>query len=1005
MHAIQAIGTEWKKWDLHVHTPASLRQGYGGDTPEIWERFISEIEALPASFGVLGINDYWFLDGYKRLRAEHANGRMKNIQALFPVIEMRLNHFGGSKSKLSKANLHVVFDPELSPELIEAQFINALTPNFKLDPNGKNSWSGSITRDSIADLGRQIKASVPKDRQGDYEADIYEGFNSLTVSLDSVQKILAGPYFKNRALLALGKTEWEDIKWVDGAIADKKHLINMVDIVFTAFEDSSAWSKSRDTLVANEVTASLLDCSDAHTWASVKTNKDRLGNCDTWLKTSPSFAGLVHAISEFEDRVFVGGEPTDLRRRRASPERIIESISVRPKTGSASALFDYSVPLNQGLVAIIGNKGQGKSALLDCIARGGNSARTEHFAFLNKARFLSPKNKTASAFDIELRLANGTSHAVTLNDAYDPATLERVEYLPQRLIETICASDPLSSAHGEFERELSRVLFHHIDEVNRAGQETLEDLLTLRTKSLDATITRLRLECEVKSAHLVELDNELHEVSLADLTARRAEIQSQIDSAQKDESAATELLRKMEAEGAESEGTKVYRSQLAQSSLALEKVTESIGELTTEGANISRELTELQALEDNAHHLKVQAAELNDDFRRILRITTDDVVSFSIDMEAITALRLTRTNRRLALSVDLTRLQGESEILDLRCTALRERLESEDTQRETARREVEELKSRVRVLVGESTIPDSAKGMDHRIKRLQELPNIILNIKEELTLIGSNVYDAMLQRIQIIQEIYKPAAEFASNDSLAGDAGITFNADIRFSEKWERISDGLDGRRNSELFSKLEQARQSLDPNVQDEVLTLTKDILTRIMHEAGDTEKPRRALSSAFKAKASLSQAMASIAGLSWLETSFSLSGQGIPLAQLSPGERGLILLLFYLVLDRSESPLLLDQPEENLDNSAVRRVLVPALQQARRRRQVIVVTHNANLAVVGDADQIIHCSYDGQTFSLASGPLASTSTGEVVIDILEGARPAFENRRKKYEEVIMQS
>lgn len=68
MTSSNPVGTEWKKWDLHVHTPASLRQGYGGDKPEVWERFISEIEKLPAHFTALGINDYWFLDGYKRLR-------------------------------------------------------------------------------------------------------------------------------------------------------------------------------------------------------------------------------------------------------------------------------------------------------------------------------------------------------------------------------------------------------------------------------------------------------------------------------------------------------------------------------------------------------------------------------------------------------------------------------------------------------------------------------------------------------------------------------------------------------------------------------------------------------------------------------------------------------------------------------------------------------------------------------------------------------------------------
>ena len=63
-------GSEWRKWDLHVHTPSSICQNYGGDTDEAWERYISDLESLPQEFSVLGINDYLFIDGYERLKKE-----------------------------------------------------------------------------------------------------------------------------------------------------------------------------------------------------------------------------------------------------------------------------------------------------------------------------------------------------------------------------------------------------------------------------------------------------------------------------------------------------------------------------------------------------------------------------------------------------------------------------------------------------------------------------------------------------------------------------------------------------------------------------------------------------------------------------------------------------------------------------------------------------------------------------------------------------------------------
>jgi hypothetical protein len=67
-------------------------------------------------------------------------------------------------------------------------------------------------------------------------------------------------------------------------------------------------------------------------------------------------------------------------------------------------------------------------------------------------------------------------------------------------------------------------------------------------------------------------------------------------------------------------------------------------------------------------------------------------------------------------------------------------------------------------------------------------------------------------------------------------------------------------------------------------------------------------------------------------------------------------------------------------------------------------MVTHNANLAVVGDADQIIHCTFRDGHFDVEGGSLAEAVTGQYSIDVLEGARPAFDNRRVKYESVVPQ-
>ena len=66
-------GSEWRKWDLHVHTPESIIHHYTGQNP--WKKFIEDLEQLPTEFKVLGINDYIFLDGYEKVLEYKSRGR------------------------------------------------------------------------------------------------------------------------------------------------------------------------------------------------------------------------------------------------------------------------------------------------------------------------------------------------------------------------------------------------------------------------------------------------------------------------------------------------------------------------------------------------------------------------------------------------------------------------------------------------------------------------------------------------------------------------------------------------------------------------------------------------------------------------------------------------------------------------------------------------------------------------------------------------------------------
>jgi len=143
-------------------------------------------------------------------------------------------------------------------------------------------------------------------------------------------------------------------------------------------------------------------------------------------------------------------------------------------------------------------------------------------------------------------------------------------------------------------------------------------------------------------------------------------------------------------------------------------------------------------------------------------------------------------------------------------------------------------------------------------------------------------------------------------------------------------------------------------------------------------------------------------ISTLSHLKPIYNLQWDGKGVELLSPGERGQLLLIFYLLIDRNSTPLIIDQPEENLDNQTVYKVLVPCIKEAKEKRQVILVTHNPNLAVVCDAEQIICVKMDkkdNNTVSYATGAIENPVINHKIVEILEGTEPAFNVRKSKYQ------
>jgi len=283
-------GSEWRKWDLHVHTPASIIQEYKkGDETDVWARYFKELESLPCDIKVLGINDYWFLDGYTKVKEYKDNGGLSNIDLILPVIEFRLRDYVGS-NKLNKINYHIIFSNELEVNDIEREFLH----RFEMS----EFENRSLSRENLISFGEKIKKETPFDKKATLpSSDLEIGFNNFTIQLDRINELLKKEYLQDKFIRVIGQTEWNDFRW-DGSPSDKKSLINGCDFVFSASPTIENARKSQISLTKQGVNDTLLHCSDAHEFYTKVYTSKVLGHCFNWIKSNPTFEGLKQVIHE-----------------------------------------------------------------------------------------------------------------------------------------------------------------------------------------------------------------------------------------------------------------------------------------------------------------------------------------------------------------------------------------------------------------------------------------------------------------------------------------------------------------------------------------------------------------------------------------------------------------------------------------------------------------------------------------------------------------------------------
>jgi ABC-type lipoprotein export system ATPase subunit len=996
-------GSEWNKWDLHVHTPDSIVHDYKKEeADDIWEKYINELEKLPEDIKVLGINDYWFLDGYKKVCEYKKQGRLSNIKLILPVVELRLRDYVGNAS-LNKINYHVVFSEKTRIEDIQNEFINKIEmTEFE---------NRSLSLKNLEDFGKKIKEDTPEDKRPT-DSDKQIGFNNFTILLDKVTELLSKKLFENKFLRIIGQTEWNDFRW-DGSPADKKALINNVHFIFSASPTIENALKSIDSLTNQSVNNRLLHCSDAHEFYKDTYSSKVLGHCYTWIKANTTFDGLKQVIHEYDERVFIGEEPEVLKRVRENRTKYIKKLKVDKIDGyndSKGIWFDnIDIEINSELVAIIGNKGSGKSALSDIIALLGNTYTEEHFSFLTSKKFKS--KKLAENFQAILEYESTEKATQNLSSSVDKDKAERVRYLPQNYFEKLC-----NDLEGEgFEKALKKVVFSNLTDEQRLGANSFDELISIKTNMIDEDIKTIIPKVDQVNQEIIKLEEhrldsfkksqqnqyELKYSELIDHTKNKPiKIKNPTENTEKDEEQ-EKLIQIVNEKRSELDSKE---NQLKDNEQIIKTLLIEINELNTLKSDFTRLLSSI-------NEFKQSKQEMLDKYT----LEFNSLLKIEYDLSKIDDVLKAKNNQIETLRKEIfteiedkkTGLKVDIEVIKNFIKTTEKELSKPEQEYRKYLLEFNNWKQRVNEIIGDQHVIDTLKYYKSVLKYIDNDLNAELSQKREDRInLSLEIYDKKFEILEIFKSL-KETIDATLNEYRT--SLLNYNITIDATYKLENFeSDFFKNIKQNKMGSfygtdegkiKLRELLEVKNLDSKDSFKEIFEAIIDYLEYDK--REDKNHESREIFEQVHKIEDLYAYLFKLNYLMPNYELKLDNKNLSELSPGEKGALLLVFYLMLDKEEIPLLIDQPEDNLDNQSVYKIVVKFIKLAKKRRQIIMVTHNPNLAVVADAEQIIYASIDKQEnnkFTVKSGAIEDIAINQCIVDILEGTRPAFDKRSYKY-------
>ncbi len=969
------LGSMWNKWDLHIHTDASDGRC---SCKEILE------EASVKGIKCIAVTDHHTVDNIDKMKALAADMNITVISG----VEFRTEY--------GKTSVHMIglFPDEYNGIKLDADFLRENVLNIL-----------GISRSNLIIKGKEVL------KRDDLSDDKYFKAGMLRVQVDF--KKAADCIHKYGGLVTVhagSKTngidkEMEHEGRGHGNVSIDESLGPLKEELFNqGYIDICDISKSKDSsFYLTTFKKPSITTSDAH-------ERSRVGINPCWIKADLTFNGLRQIIAEPERVSFE--YPDILRRIDKNPDKFIKNVVIqRISNASMSELWfdNIQIPLNPGLVAVIGNKGNGKSALADIVSLCANSTN-QNWSFLTSSKFrmLKPYDRSKQIEAFVRWYDDSCSITKTLDMPSDISQPERVKYIPQNFFEDLCTNED----ENKLEEELKKIIFNYLEPCQRYGYNDLDSIINYLTSESMDSCNELQLNIKKLNAKIIDLESMLdpsYKSKLEnELKYKEEQYQNTLLSEPKEvvKPSLKEDPKFMQAKKEVDE----FQANCNQFSMTLQSLNNEKNVLIKARQDISASKERLERLYNQIINVKNIEKSLYSNNK----LDIDSIINVSYHPDIIQS-KINELNERLTkINYQLDRNNIDSihhrylESLN-QLESSKSKLSSRELEYRKYLKDKHDWDDSLKTIKGSADIEGSIEYFKVRIdyinnKLLDDL-NSVVSLRKQYV---SELMSTKNKVLEIYKKLFNPIMEFIQNyHNEMKNFPIEFDAVFSIQEFGSRFFDFINQQAAGSYYGK-DQGASRLKENIDavdmfdlNQIVDFPCLINDDLLFDKRNDQKSKKNIEAQLKKGHSKQQLYDFIYGMDYVVPLFQLKMNGKPLSLLSPGERGALLLLLYLFIDVDDKPLILDQPEDNLDNESVFKYLVSFIKTAKQRRQIIMITHNPNLAVVCDADQIIHMKIDkarGNKVSYESGAIENPAINRIIVDILEGTYPAFHNRDSKY-------